>query len=132
MVILYKMNTIINQFAKFLIVGALNTLIGLGIILFCLYLLEWTMTMSNVTGYSFALFNSYVFNKKWTFSYKNNELRVIALFFAVFFVSYFFQLGVVILLYNNFELPKYLIQILGIGVYTISNFLGNKLLTFRV
>ena len=75
-----------KQIVKFAVVGVANTLIEFSIFLLLLYVASWNLLMSNTTAYAFALINSFLMNRYWTFSGKNKHVhwsRQFPLFLAV-------------------------------------------------
>jgi len=124
-------NHLIIQGTRFFIVGVSNAVIGLGIIYVCYNLLHVNYMISNGIGYCCGLINSFIWNKKWTFKSKTNLKKEIILFFVIFLVSYSLNLFSVIICVEKLHLDPNLAQIAGIFLYTSSNFLGNKYVTFQ-
>ena len=120
------------QFSKFVIVGLSNTLITLAIIFFCSAVLKLDYRISNFVGYIIGLFNSFVWNKAWTFKSKNKCRKEIIPFVAMFGVCYLLNLSTVILLTEVFMINNYFSQGSGMVVYTITNYFGNKYWTFAL
>ena len=122
---------VVRQAVKFGMVGILNTAIGLGVI----YALMWGAGINpfaaNMLGYSLALINSYFVNKIWTFRDKREGHGQFFVFLLVFALCYGLQLIVLWLLIKSIEMNPYIAQLLAMVVYTIVNFVGNKLITFR-
>jgi len=74
--------------ARFLSMGAVNTLIGLGVIYACKRLFGFGDILANASGYAVGLTIGFMLNKHWTFGHTGNA-RVAALrFLAVFGVAY--------------------------------------------
>ncbi|MDR3269647.1 MAG: GtrA family protein [Tannerella sp.] len=140
---------VIKQGIKYGVVGIGNTLLSLIII--------WIMTkpggcpetISNLTGYTVGLINSYLWNKKWTFRSEGNWTGSAIRFFGVFAVCYLMQLGLLLalnrycpenpplygffkplLLMFKIDAPFYN-QILAMFFYTLANFIINKFYTFK-
>src|SRR5687767_6463258 len=57
-----------SSLVRFLLTGAANTLLGLGII-YALKLLGLHDVPANLLGYAFGIWISYAMHAKWTFSY---------------------------------------------------------------
>ncbi|MBI2626236.1 MAG: GtrA family protein [Candidatus Nealsonbacteria bacterium] len=100
------MNTTIKQAIKFVLVGALNTLVDLGV----LNLLIFTSGISTGFAYSafkgvsftVAVINSYFLNKFWTFKGQGGATarKEFTQFFIVSFVGFGINVGVASLVVN--------------------------------
>ena len=122
---------LIIQGYKFILVGILNAVIGLGIIYSTYNLLGLNYKLANVLGYGCGIVNSFIWNRRWTFRSKKNPKPQILLFFLMFGVSYGLNLLVTIICVEKLGLIPNLAQLAGIFCYTVSNFFGNKFVTFR-
>lgn len=140
---------IIEQALKFGVVGIANTLLTLIVI--------WVMTkwggfsevISNFTGYTIGLINSYIFNKQWTFKSSVGWRKSAIRFFTVFAICYAAQLGLLLVLnrfcpenpplyaffsplLQVFKIdPPFYNQMFAMGLYMVLNFLINKFYTFK-
>ncbi|MDR2231943.1 MAG: GtrA family protein [Tannerella sp.] len=140
---------IFEQALKFGIVGVVNTLLTLIII--------WTMTnwggcsevIANFTGYVAGLISSFIFNKLWTFKSTVGWRKSAVRFFLVWAICYVIQLLVLVSLHrylpDNPPLyaffspllkiikiePAFFSQMLAMVVFTLFNFIINKLYTFK-
>lgn len=132
------------QFVKYCIVGVLNTLVTLGVIYICKSFLGWNLYVSNVLGYIAGVVNSFVCNKSWVFksggSYGGEALR----FVLGFVVCYLIQLWVVWVITAKSVIGQYDFAVAGVVisgygiatlvgnvVYTLANFVYNRMVTFR-
>ena len=132
------------QFVKYCIVGVLNTLVTLGVIYICKSFLGWNLYLSNVLGYVAGVVNSFLCNKSWVFKSDGSYMREAVRFLAGFLVCYLLQLWAVwaitaksIIGHNNFAVLGIVISGYGIAtlvgnvVYTLANFVYNRMVTFR-
>lgn len=99
--------------------------------------------MSNVIGYALGVLNSFIWNKQWVFHSDGGYRREALRFACGFMVCYALQLAVVVALnssaFGNIELCIYgfvisgygIATLIGCAVYTLSNFIYNRLVTFR-
>lgn len=126
-----KQKEFIYQAMKFGIVGIINTLLTLFIIWICLRLFHWSDTVSNVLGYIFGVINSFIWNRKWTFSYKGRLSTSFIKFIVVFLVSFIVQFGVLQLLLKYLHTDNYYCHLLAMVVYSVINFVLNKIFTFK-
>ena len=122
----------IKQLAKFGIVGVTNTIVTLGAIYLLYTFTPFHYYITNGIGYFLGFVNSFVLNKLWTFKAKGVIYRELFLFVIVFLVSYGVQLGVLHILKAFLEVNLVVAQILAMVFYTLTNYTGNRLFTFRV
>lgn len=116
---------------RFLGVGAVNTLIGLGVIYACKRLLGFGDVLANASGYAVGLTIGFMLNRHWTFGHTGN-VRVAALrFLAVFGVAYSVNLLCVLLAIRAAGIDDYVSQAIGILPYTAIFYLGSRLYAFR-
>lgn len=128
-----------RSFLKFLAVGVVNTLVGLS----CIYILMdffhlsyWTATF---IGNSIGAIVSYTLNRFFTFksrvSLLHSGVRFGLVIFACYFVSY--KGGLIIagwvfsILPPHLPFEKQAAVLFGSGLYTITNYFGQKYLVFR-
>jgi putative flippase GtrA len=131
------------QFIKYCIVGVLNTLVTLGVIYLCKSMLGWNLYVSNALGYIAGVTNSFFCNKQWTFRSKGSYRREAVRFLVGFGICYALQFVLVWMLtqsdFGDFDFRFFGIVISGYGiatllgnvVYTLANFVYNRLVTFR-
>ncbi len=139
------MELIINQTKKFILVGILNTFIDLGV----LNILIWVSGIASgplysvFKGISFivAVFNSYFWNKSWTFKKKETikDRKEFACFFIVAFLGLVINISVASWLVNVVE-PQFGMSLkiwANIGAICAAfismawNFLGYKFFVFK-
>lgn len=138
-----KVDPRIIQFIRFCLVGSINTLLTLSTIFVCKSLLGVNDYISNIIGYIIGVVNSFFWNKQWVF-HSHGRYHSEALRFATgFLFSYGLQLATVELLNTSafgsilinlgfFTLSGYgIATLIGCVVYTVSNFLFNRLITFH-
>lgn len=118
------------QFLKFLGVGVMNTLISL-VIIYGLMGLGVNYKLANMIGYIAGMSNSFVWNKKWVFGSKNAIWKELFWFSVSFAICYGLQYGVLKLMVEKWHWNDYLAQLLAMGFYTVTNFILNRLITFR-
>jgi putative flippase GtrA len=123
----------IKQFFKFLIIGVSNTLINLSVLYLCTEILKIYYMISAVIAFLFAVTNSFILNKTWTFKEKIYE-ETTKKYFKFMIISVIALLVNLYILYSCTEFLHiyYLFsQMIAIGTNLIINFLGNKLWTFK-
>jgi len=130
-----------KEFLKFLGVGVINTLIGYSLIFLFLNIIKLDYWISTFLGNSIGAIVSYVLNKKFTFNSKAAIPSSMLRFIAVISICYLVAYGLSYLISNMLPLiTKQTISVLiieniavivGMGFYTILNFLGQKYFVFR-
>lgn len=143
---IHQKRRLLLQFIKYATVGVFNTLVTLGVIFLCKSIFGVNEYASNAVGYIAGLINSFFWNRNWVFKAKSNSLRQATQFVVGFLLCYAVQLAVVWLLTDvsslgkqlwvlpfNFVLSGYgVATLIGMIVYTLSNYLYNRLVTFRI
>lgn len=131
------------QFIKYCIVGVLNTLVCFGVIYLCKSFFGLNLYLSNALGYIAGVINSFLCNKSWVFKSKGSYRREAVKFLVGFGVCYLLQFIVVWMLtesdFGKIDFRIYSVVISGYGiatilgnvVYTLANFVYNRLVTFR-
>ncbi|MBR1963536.1 MAG: GtrA family protein [Muribaculaceae bacterium] len=134
----------IKQFVKYGLVGVLNTVVTLVVIFVCKSWLEIHPVVSNALGYIAGVINSFLWNKSWVFRSQKGYMREAVKFLVGFGLCYLLQLLIVMgLTYHTamgaMEWDLHFMVISGYGVatiiammiYTMANYLYNRLVTFR-
>lgn len=116
---------------RFVIVGVLNTLVGLAVIYGCKYFLGMGDVAANIIGYAVGLTVSFVLNSSWTFEYSGPKLAAAGRFLVVFAISYGVNLATVMGLIHLAGVNSYLAQAAGMPVYTICFYLLSRVYAFR-
>ena len=133
------------QLIKYGLVGVSNSLITLIVIFVCNELLGMKLMLADVIGYIAGVVNSFIWNKTWVFKSHNHRLRYEMTLFAVGFLLCFgLQFLTVLVLRNPMKaleisffgissdvVGEYAAVCIGMVVYTLSNFIFNRCLTFR-
>ena len=119
-----------KRLIKFGLVGVVNTLISIGCyILFVKLGIHYIL--ANILSYLIGLLNSYYWNKKWVFEFKETRLSVFGKFSIVNLAVLSFNTLVLFLFVNKLGLNQYLSQLIatvfGMGI----NFFLNKNWTFE-
>jgi putative flippase GtrA len=128
-----------KEIGSFLVIGIINTLVGLTSIylLFNLFHISywWATSMGNAIG----MVVSYLLNKRFTFQNKGKDSSSLLRFFVVvllcYYVSYWVGLHIssfVVIIIPYLQSYKGDASILfGAGLYTISNYFGQKFFVFN-
>lgn len=128
-----------NSFIRFLIVGAINTLIGLSTMFLLFNIAELSYWFSTFLGNSVGAIVSYSLNRTFTFHSNATIKKSVPRFIAVILFCYFFSYTVSSMaagmIKNQFSLnmltAENLAIFIGTAVYMITNFFGQKLYVFK-
>lgn len=123
-----KINQEIVRIVKYGIVGLANTAVTY-LTYIILRFLGAPILLSNITGYVLGLANSFVCNKKWVFKHDGKLWKEIMSFGCCFIISYAIQL-VVLLSLNRYGINEYIVQLIAMISYTLTNYLLNRIFTF--
>jgi putative flippase GtrA len=127
-------------FLKFLIVGVLNTFVGIGLMLLLKNGLDWPFWYATFTGNAIGAAVSYLLNRTFTFKSKvpfriggpRFILVVLACYFLSFSVSRMITGAMDSLTFGQFYLDSDNIAILlGSILYTVTNFIGQRSFVFK-
>ena len=137
-------NNSLIQFLKYACVGVLNKLVTLCVIFICKVLLGVNPLVSNAIGYVAGVVNSFLWNKNWVFKTSGHYTREAVKFIVGFLICYGLQFLTVWLLSYQTPLKEFQVYIfaftlsgygiatlIGNVVYTMTNYVYNKIVTFR-
>ncbi|WP_415074939.1 GtrA family protein [Legionella sp.] len=120
-----------QYFSKFLIVGALNTILGYAVIFSCMYSIKASPEISNLLGYSVGLITSYFLNRHYTFKSNLAKNKEFLRFICVFCIAYFTNFVVLELFIYHYNLNYAFSQIFAGFFYISTSFLMNKYYVFK-
>lgn len=127
-----------NSFIRFLLVGIVNTCIGLSIIFLLMNGIGLSYWLSTFIGNTSGAVISYILNRNFTFK-SNTSLGASGIrFAAVVLISYFGAYGISDLLWSGILNETSLILVtnkdvsvlFGACLYTLMNYFGQKYLVF--
>lgn len=128
-----------NTFIRFLLVGTVNTIVGLSMIFMLLDLAGLTYWTATFLGNSMGAAVSYFLNRTFTFrsrdSLQSSAVRFILILFLCHILSYSISgmavefMQTVTILRHDVS-PEELAVLLGAGIYTLTNYIGQKYLVF--
>lgn len=133
------------QFVRYLMVGVINTLVTLLVIYICKSIIGVNLWVSNFIGYVAGVINSFLWNKLWVFHSHGRGWQGEGLKFLIGFVlCYGLQFAATWLLTTYVIYDDFLVSVagfsfsgygvatvIGMMVYTMANFVYNRLVTFR-
>lgn len=129
-----------HSFVRFLLVGIVNTIVGLSIMYTLLDLFHWTYWLATLSGNLVGACVSFLLNRFFTFnsgiSIKKGLLPFAGVILVCYFISYglgkklaFYLLAMTHLLPLSYS--SECAVLIGTGLYTITNYFGQKHLVFR-
>jgi len=116
------------QLVRFLIVGALNSAIGLAIIWFAMAA-GVTNAAANAIGYAVGVIVSFALNRRFTFAHRGDWRPALLRWLAVFAVAWPANL-IVMLLAVRAGVEPHLAQLAGVATYTVLSYLGARRFAF--
>lgn len=128
-----------NSFIRFLLVGVINTCVGLFIIFVLLNALHLSYWVSTFVGNSAGACVSYLLNRSFTFnstvSFQRGLPRFVTIILICYFGAYFFSERLMIW-FNSFHYVSTFVEqngavLIGCVLYTIGNYLGQKYFVFN-
>ncbi|PLT35590.1 GtrA family protein [Bacillus sp. V5-8f] len=125
-----------NSFTRFLLVGVLNTLVGLSLIFILLNLAGFNYWAATFIGNGTGAIVSFLLNRAFTFQSGVSFKKGGPLFFMVIISCYFSSYAISEWISSNIHsqmLPisqQHLAVALGTCIYTVSNFTGQKFIVF--
>ena len=126
-----------SSFVKFLGVGVINTIIGTLIMFFFYNALHLSYWFSSASNYIVGGVVSFFLNKKYTFQYKETDWKVVVRFILNVALCYLVAYGLAkplvmkILSSQPQNIQENCAMIVGMGLYVILNYLGQRFFTFR-
>lgn len=126
-----------KEFIKFMAVGAVNTVVGLGIMFVFYNVFHFGYWISSASNYIFGSILSYFLNKSFTF--KNDDkvsktaIRFIISTVVLYFISYSLAKPAIeyILFPLGEKLRTNLTLLAGAGIFAILNFFSQKFFVFK-
>lgn len=122
-----------HSFTRFLLVGVLNTIVGLSSIYLLLHLFGLAYWPATFFGNAIGAACSYTLNKRFTFRASVPFGRSVWKFALVTLVCYLlsYWLGELLTVTLPAERAENVAVVLGSAFYTVLNYLGHRYFTFR-
>lgn len=124
-------------FMKFVIVGVINTLVGTTIMFVFYNVFHFNYWVSSASNYFFGSICSYFLNKYFTFEYHKKEwwslLRFVINILTCYLLAYGIAKPVMHWILSGFSksIQENVSMILGMGLFVIFNYLGQRFFTFK-
>nr|WP_295973034.1 GtrA family protein [uncultured Bacillus sp.] len=128
-----------NPFIRFIMVGIINTAIGLTIMLLFINVFRLSYWLSTFSGNCMGAVVSYFLNRTFTFQSSVNHqkafYRFVLIICCCYFLSYTVGCMIAESVFGHFTSTPFNIEslavIIGSGFYTLSNYFGQKLFVFK-
>lgn len=114
---------------RFLLVGIVNTLVGLASIFAAKGIFGMGDVAANALGYGVGLLTSFSLNRSWTFRHNGPVFRAIVSFLIAQSVAYSLNLTCVLGMIE-YGIDSYLAQALGMPPYMVVSYLGTRYFAF--
>ncbi len=123
-----------GQFIRFVIVGAVCTIINYAVFFSLHSLLQVNYTLASAIGYCVGLVFGYLLNRNWTFKLQRSEQdrhKEMIAYLVVYTITLLISLAFLRLLVEWLQVNVLLANFFTIGLSTICNFTGLKLVVFK-
>ncbi len=130
-----------KSFVRFVLVGIVNTIVGLTVMFSCYNILHLGYWLSSATDYVLASIVSYFLNKHFTFGYHEKGWWSLARFVLNIAVCYFIAFSLArpmvrfCLSHIGWEMEVSLLEnismLIGSGLFVVINYLGQRFFAFR-
>ncbi len=130
-----------KSFVRFVLVGIVNTIVGLTVMFSCYNILHLGYWLSSATDYVLASIVSYFLNKHFTFGYHEKGWWSLARFVLNIAVCYFIAFSLArpmvrfCLSHIGWDMEVSLLEnismLIGSGLFVVINYLGQRFFAFR-
>jgi len=121
-----------SSMVRYLMVGVVNTIVGLSAIWLALRLLDASAAAANAMGYGVGFLCSFLLNRTWTFRHRGGASTGLIRYILVCLVAYVANLIVVLQLGEHFGRSDLVPQIAGMVTYTLLAYAGSRLYAFPI
>ena len=131
-----KIQTLKLQFGRFVVVGVISTIVNYSTFYALYKLLEVNYLIASSVGFMAGVGVGYFINKSWTFEYTLSSpivnSKLVVKYYLVYGFSLLLSLGFLKITVAYFKVDPIVANLLAIGITTITNFCGIKLLVFNL
>ncbi|MEZ5512872.1 MAG: GtrA family protein [Steroidobacteraceae bacterium] len=115
---------------RYLMVGALTTIVSFTIIFLLMQFLAVNVYMANAIGYAAGVVIGFVLNRHWTFSSNDRWLPSFCRWLFILAIAYTANLATVWVFIDSLGLNRYASQFAGLPVYLVVGFAGSRMFAF--
>ena len=125
-----------NTFIKFILVGLVNTFVGMSVMFVCYNVLNCNYWFSSTMNYVTGSVISYYLNKNFTFRNKARNWRIVVKFIINIVICYLLAFGLaqklalIILSGYALHFQENIAMFAGSAIFIILNYIGQKLWAF--
>lgn len=122
---------------KFVLVGAVNTLVGCGVMFLLYNLANCSYWLSSAANYVVGGIVSFFLNKYFTFQNHERSWKQVVKFIAIVAVCYLLAYGAAkpavmwLLSGQTVKVQENVAMVVGMGLYTVLNYFGQRFFAFR-
>lgn len=126
-----------RTFARFVLVGVINTLFGTAIMFVFYNVFGLSYWLSSASNYFFGSILSYFLNKYYTFRYKKRDWKVVGRFAlniaACYLIAYGIAKPLITALMSGFavNVQENVAMVCGMGLFVVLNYLGQRFFAFK-
>lgn len=126
-----------RTFARFVLVGVINTLFGTAIMFVFYNVFGLSYWLSSASNYFFGSILSYFLNKYYTFRYKKRDWKVVGRFAlniaACYLIAYGIAKPLITALMSGFavNVQENVAMVCGMGLVVVLNYLGQRFFAFK-
>lgn len=126
-----------RTFARFVLVGIINTLFGTAIMFVFYNVFGLSYWLSSASNYFFGSILSYFLNKYYTFRYKKRDWKVVGRFAlniaACYLIAYGIAKPLIAALMSSFavNVQENVAMVCGMGLFVVLNYLGQRFFAFK-
>lgn len=122
----------ILEIKKFLLIGGISTIINYGLFYVLFTVGGIAYIVSAIAGYVIGLLFGYFFNRMWTFESTNSrKVHEFSKYLLVYMISLIFSMLFLAFLVEYVAIDALIANVFAIGLSTVMNFVGCKLVVFR-
>lgn len=119
-----------SQSIKFLLVGISNTIVGYGTFYLCIYLFDLHYSIALLISHIIGVFNSYVWNNRWTFNNGSTTRGKLIKFILVYLFTFLLNLVLLAFFRDYLGIKILVAQLISLVLTTILSFFGHKYISF--
>lgn len=119
-----------QRLARYVAVGAANTLVGLSVIFAAKLLLGLDDVLANLLGYAVGISLGFLLNRNWTFEHDGDVAGALARYLCVLLAAYSVNLLTVLYAIDVLRINSYLAQALGVIPYFLVGYVGSRAFAF--
>lgn len=120
-----------NQSYRFIIVGVLNTFVGLAVYAVYLHIVNNNYLQALMISHIIGVIHSYFWNNKWTFQQGRYNIKSSLKFVLVYIVTFLINFFLLKILVDTIGMNKLIAQVIALFLTTVVSFFGHKYWSFR-